>query len=268
MILHYLIRYRSKVIKENLTLSFPNKSAADIKQLQHAFYKNLCDVTLESIKLFSITPAALQKRVSFENIDYPESYLKNGSGIIVLTSHLCNWEWLLQACALYTNFTIDGVYKEAHNASADKMIYNLRSRFGAHPVEMKDVMKHLIKTRKETRVLAMVADQTPPHAEIQYWQTFLHQYTPFYVGGDKIGAMMQRPVFFASMKRTQRGHYHVTFDLLMEPPIPKEEHSVTEKYVALLEQKINESPSDWLWSHKRWKHKVIKTKKSTTTFKE
>ncbi|ABG58355.1 lysophospholipid acyltransferase family protein [Cytophaga hutchinsonii] len=253
-LLQYIVRYRAKVIYRNLKNSFPEKSEAEIKQITKDFYLNLTDVSFESLKLVSISKEELEKRVRITNIDVPMSTLDNGQSHLGLTSHLCNWEWLLQICAVQSKYPIDAVYKPLHNKKMDTFVYNLRARFGAHPVAMKDTLRELIKNRKTVRSMAMVADQTPPHSEIQHWATFLNQYTPFYVGGDKIGGAMQMPVLFVSMKRIKRGYYEVTFEILKNIPIAKEGHEITERYINRLEACIKEQPANWLWSHKRWKH--------------
>jgi KDO2-lipid IV(A) lauroyltransferase len=263
-VLQYVVRYRAKVILQNLQNSFPEKTAAEIKQITKDFYLNLTDVSFESLKLLDISKEELQKRVRITNLDLPIATLNNGQSILSLTSHLCNWEWLLQICAIQSAYPIDAVYKPLHNEKMDLFIYNLRARFGAHPVAMKDTLRELVKNRKTLRAMAMVADQTPPHSEIQHWATFLNQYTPFYVGGDKIGGAMQMPVFFVSMKRIKRGYYEVTFELLKNTPVSKEGHEVTELFITKLEASIKGQPSNWLWSHKRWKHKGAKVVRKGT----
>lgn len=257
-VLQYIVRYRAKVIQQNLQNSFPEKTDAEIKQITKDFYLNLTDVSFESLKLLDISKEELEKRVRITNIDVPMSTLDNGQSHLGLTSHLCNWEWLLQICAIQSKYPIDAVYKPLHNEKMDLFVYNLRARFGAHPVAMKDTLRELVKNRKTVRSMAMVADQTPPHSEIQHWATFLNQYTPFYVGGDKIGGAMQMPVLFVSMKRIKRGYYEVTFEILKNIPIAKEGHEVTELYINRLEACIKEQPSNWLWSHRRWKHRGAK----------
>ena len=263
-VLQYIVRYRAKVIHQNLRNSFPDKSLEEIKTITKDFYLNLTDVSFESLKLISMTKAELEQRVKITNIDVPFSTLDNGQSHLGLTSHLCNWEWLLQICAIQSPYPIDAVYKPVHNEKMDKFIYDLRARFGAHPVAMKDTLRELIKNRKTVRSMAMVADQTPPHSEIQHWTTFLNQYTPFYVGGDKIGGAMQMPVLFVSMKRVKRGHYEVTFEILKNIPIAKEGHEITELYIKRLEACIHEQPANWLWSHKRWKHSQAKVVRKGT----
>lgn len=263
-VLQYIVRYRAKVIHENLRNSFPEKSLEEIKTITKDFYLNLTDVSFESLKLISMTKEELEERVTITNIDVPFSFLDNGQSHLALTSHLCNWEWLLQICAIKSPYPIDAVYKPVHNQQMDTFIYDLRARFGAHPVAMKDTLRELIKNRKTVRSMAMVADQTPPHSEIQHWTTFLNQYTPFYVGGDKIGGAMQMPVLFVSMKRVKRGYYEVTFEVLKNIPIAKEGHEITELYIKRLEACIKEQPANWLWSHKRWKHAGAKVVRKGT----
>ena len=257
-ILQYVVRYRAKVVKENLCNSFPEKTPSEIKQITKDFYRNLCDVSFESLKILTVSKEELQKRVIITNMDVPLSTLDNGQSHLGLTSHLCNWEWLLQICAVESPYPIDAVYKPLSNLKMEAFTLELRSKFGANPVPMKDTLRQLIKTRKTVRSMAMVADQTPPHSEIQHWATFLNQYTPFYVGGDKIGGAMQLPILFVGMKRIKRGYYEVTFEMLKNLPISKEGHEVTDLFIKKLEGKIKEQPANWLWSHRRWKHKEVK----------
>ena len=52
---YYVIGYRKEVVKENLFIAFPEISEVERKQLARGFYKNFCDVIIESLKLFSIS---------------------------------------------------------------------------------------------------------------------------------------------------------------------------------------------------------------------
>jgi len=55
--------------------------------------------------------------------------------------------------------------------------------------------------------------------------------------------------------RRRRGHYEVEFRKLGEPPYEKDsDQRMLERYIGELEQMIREAPSDWLWSHNRWKY--------------
>jgi KDO2-lipid IV(A) lauroyltransferase len=261
-----LFKYRSKVIKENIQNAFPEKTIQERNIIIKQFQKNFCDVLIETLRLFSMSENDLKKYISIKNIDLPESFLIQKQSIVVLTSHLCNWEWLLQGCVVATDYKINAVYKPLHNSKTETLTFDMRSKFGAKPVAMKDTLREVLKIKrdKSVEVIAMVADQTPPWSEIQHWQTFFNQNTPFYIGGDKLSYVLEAPVFFAKMKRLRRGYYEISFDLISEPPYEKDKHTITEKYIQMLELEITNQPGNWLWSHKRWKHTVAKIVRSNT----
>jgi KDO2-lipid IV(A) lauroyltransferase len=127
---------------------------------------------------------------------------------------------------------------------------------------MKDVYRSLIKNKNETRVIALVADQTPAGGEIQYFTKFLNQKTPFFVGADKIARHTDSPVVYLETKRIRRGYYEAHFHKLQEPPYEEKNFTIVEQYARVLEKSILESPADWLWSHKRWKHQEMKHKRN------
>jgi KDO2-lipid IV(A) lauroyltransferase len=259
--LMYIFGYRKKVIVENLRNSFPEKSSKEIASVVRGFYRNLADLTMETLKIPSLKKEALQKRVKVINIGLVERYLDQGRPAVVLTGHQCNWEWLLLACSVASKYPIDAVYKPMHIQLLDRLFISMRSRFGARPLAMKEVYRSVVRNRKEARTIAMVADQTPAHSEIQYFTDFLNQSTAYFVGADKIARHSDYPVFFVEMRRTRRGYYEVEFHLLQEPPFKPEAFSIIESYARTLEACIQRHPADWLWSHRRWKHKSMKVQR-------
>ena len=87
--------YRKEVVKKNLLNSFPNLSKNKIKEITKLFYKNLCDVFIETIKGYSISKKELKSCVKYKNIEPINNHIKNNERVILITSHQCNWEWLL-----------------------------------------------------------------------------------------------------------------------------------------------------------------------------
>jgi KDO2-lipid IV(A) lauroyltransferase len=257
-ILYHLIKYRRKVVFQNLQNSFPEKSVHELNVISRKFYTNLTDTILETLLIPSLTKEQLNKRVIQKNIELPLEYLRKGQSILVLTGHQCNWEWLLLSSSVLSKYSVDAIYRPLKSRQSDLFFLKMRSKFGANLIPMKDTLRSIIKRKDITRGIAMVADQTPPGGEIQYWTKFLNQETPFFVGADKIARNTAFPVFYLSMRRIKRGYYETTYELLAEPPFPEEKFSLVEKYAKALEKTIIESPSDWLWSHKRWKNIWLK----------
>lgn len=253
-LLFYLIRYRRAVVFDNLTRSFPEKSSAEIKTIAKGFYRNLTDLLVETIKMPELSADELRKRVQFTNPDLVKQELAAGRVVIGMASHSSNWEWIPSASVL-NGMPADSIYKPLNNPFFEELMRSVRSCFGAVPVPMHNLPRRMAAQKNAPRIIALVADQVPDIPEQAYWTDFMHQDTPFYPGSERLARSRQLPIFYIELARVRRGHYTVTFTSIGKPPytdIPPGE--ILERYRDLLEETIRQHPSDWLWSHKRWKH--------------
>ena len=244
--------YRIKTVEVNLKKSFPNLSNNSLNKIKSNFYKNFCDVLIETIKSNSISKKELSKRVKFENFDVINDHVTKNERVIVLTSHQCNWEWLLLSSQDKLKSDLHVIYKSLSNRSFDKILYESRSRFGSKLIESKNSIMFLKKKLKKVKVLAMVADQSPNINNRKVWYNMLNQKTAFYQSVNFIPKFTNSIVYFASMKRESRGSYSVKFDLISKPPYNKKTEILSD-YVQKIESLIKKRPDEWLWSHKRWK---------------
>src|SRR3981189_3769931 len=64
LVVYYVIGYRKKVVMKNLEMAFPEKSNAERIKIAKAFYHNLLDSFIETIKLVSASPRFLEKRIT------------------------------------------------------------------------------------------------------------------------------------------------------------------------------------------------------------
>ena len=254
LLLYHVFRYRRKVVKTNLANAFPDKTVAERKRLEKAFYRRLCQVALEIIKARRMPAEAFLQRAKFVNPELLEQYSEGFSkSVIVLTIHQGNWEWMLHGATTRFQIPIDPVYKPLHNQSADKMVYEIRSQFGSRPLSMDESVKDIIRRRREFRVFVMVADQSPIRSERGYWTTFMNQEANFYLGAETIAKMTRFPVLYAQCRRIRTGYYEIEFKEVAKPPYDKASNEITDRYVALAEAAIRAEPESWLWSNRRWK---------------
>ncbi len=249
-----VFRYRRKVIEQNLANSFPEKSAAERHQIAQGFYRHLADLIVETIKMPAFSVGELRRRVTFYNEEVVKNYLKAGHSVIIMAAHQCNWEWAPSAAVL-NGMPADAIYKPLASQRFEKIVRYIRSAFGAKPVPMHRLLREIAARKNEPRLIALVADQVPDRPEMGYWTNFLHQETPFYPGTERLARSLKHPVFYIEMERVGRGYYIATFRPVAEPPYEQlSPGEIIDRYRDLLEKTIRKNPSDWLWSHKRWKH--------------
>lgn len=265
-LLYGVMRYRRRVVEANLRASFPEKSDAERRRIARAFYRNLADTLVETLKLLTISPAELARRVTVESAAPMLALLAEGRTVLALGSHYANWEWILPGATVrLPTARIEGVYRPLASPFGEALVTHLRTRLGGRLIRMQDVGRDVVRQRDTPRALSMVADQTPPGGEIQFYTRFLNQDTPFFVGPDKLAASFRLPVFFLSQRRVRRGHYvyrlQLHYDGATPLPVPPKHptddpalHPITAAYARFLETEIRAAPADYLWSHKRWKN--------------
>lgn len=254
-LLQYIFRYRLNTVKKNLKNSFPDKSTKELNRITRKFYKNLCDVTLESIKGFSLPIDKLTERYKCLNPEVSNEYFNKGQSIIFALSHYANWEWGTQVAG--SVFWHDSItfYKPLSNKYIDTYIRKHREARGMTLCSIYQT-KFIFRTENRIpRAYFLVSDQSPNKTNKAYWMSFLNQDTACLHGIESYARMFDLPVIYLDIQRVKRGYYTVSFEVLCDNPRDTNTGGITELYMKKLERIIVKKPEDWLWSHRRWKRR-------------
>lgn len=256
-LLYYVIRYRRRIVRKNLTESFPEKSERDILQLEKKFYHFFTDQVLESCKMASISPEEIKRRMTFKNMEKVNAVLREGKSIALYMGHYGNWEWI-SSIPLWVaeGVTSVQIYHKLRNDNTNRLILNMRERLGAISVEMRKTARYIteISNTNQVSVIGFIADQSPKKKEVRYFLPFLHHRTPILVGTEKIVKHYGFEAWFLDMKRVKRGYYEAELIRMHEEPASLPDFELTEIYFRMLEKVIQERPELYLWTHNRFKH--------------
>ncbi len=253
----HLLRWRRDLAARNLERSFPEKSERERKAILEQSYRNMSEVFVELLWGWRASAEQLKGRMAIDNPELVARFVAERRSVILLTAHVCNWEWLLPGGGAHFGIPIDAVYKPIRVASLDEYMREARARFGGKPIPIKSFAFELMRRAGEPRAYGLVADQTPLRSMAKHWTRFLHQDTAFFVGAEKIARFLEAPVVYVAMRRLDRGRYAVDLHVLAEPPYEDradDEAWITERYARKLEEEIRKSPADWLWVHNKWKY--------------
>ncbi|HEX9403705.1 MAG TPA: lysophospholipid acyltransferase family protein [Steroidobacteraceae bacterium] len=251
----YVVRHRHQVIRGQLEKVFPDASDAERERIHKRFLKNFCDVVVEVLKSVSMTEAEMRAHVNIVNLSEARRHLDAGRSVMLVTSHLCNWEWLLHGVTLQLGYPVDAAYKPLHDQWAERLMLKIRSRFGARLVPAKELLADFLRRRGIVRAVAMNADQAPVSTDKRYWTQFLGQDTAFYIGAEQIARATRLPILYVAVRRIRRGYYDVELRPLWDGREVTEPNAVTERYARACEIDVLKSPADWLWSYRRWRLK-------------
>ena len=251
----YVVRHRHQVIREQIEKVFPTLSDIERRRIHKQFLKNFCDVMMEVLKSMSMSQAEMRNRVQILNLHVARRYLDAGQSVMLVTSHLGNWEWLLHGMTLHLGYPVDAAYKPLHDQWAERLMLKVRSRFGARLVPAKELLADFLRRRGIVRAVAMNADQAPVSTDKRYWTQFLGQETAFYIGAEQIARATRLPIIYVRVRRTGRGYYQVELARLWDGREVTDPNAVTERYARVCEADVLKSPADWLWSYRRWRLK-------------
>lgn len=254
-LLYYVIKYRQKVVRKNLTSSFPEKTEEEIRHIEKDFYRWFCDYIVESLKLLSISQKQMKKRMVFKGYEAINQCVEEGQSVALYLGHYCNWEWVSSLPLWFTPKAQCGqIYHPLENKDVDRLFLRLRGRQGALSIPMAETLRKILEFKRINRpvIIGYISDQKPYWTNIHHWCDFLHHDTPVLTGAERIIRKLNHAVFYLDMRRVKRGYYEGEFKLMTREPDSFPEYGVTDAYFRMLEESIQRAPAYWLWTHNRW----------------
>lgn len=250
-----ILPYRKKVVRGNIRNSFPDRSPTEQEAIVREFYRHLCDLIVESIKVFTIKADQVDQRMHFRNPEVINRFFDEGRSVVLVGGHLNNWELFAVGIARAVKHHPIAIYKPLSNRFFDRKMRQTRGKFGLEMVSIFDVKATFEKYINEPVLTIFGADQSPGKAAKAYWMEFLHQDTAVLFGTEAYANRYNHVVVYGCIHKIRRGYYETEFRVLFENPSAEPHGKVTEVHTRQLEQDIRLEPQHWLWSHRRWKHK-------------
>ena len=238
---------------QNLTNSFPDKSEQEIKELARKFYAHLCDLIVESVKLFSISEEEIVQRFKVNNAEILQPFFDAGKSVIIVGGHYNNWEMLASGIDSQVPHDSVALYSKLSNAFFDDKMKSSRSKFGLRMVTTKDSFTYFKEKHDVPRMTIFGADQSPTYSKSVHWTTFLSQDTAVALGTERFAKKYDLPVVYGAINKEKRGYYSLDISVLCDNPTATSDGEITELHTKKLEEQILAKPEYWLWTHKRWK---------------
>ena len=238
-------------MRNNLTTSFPEKSEAEIREIERKFYHRLCDYFVEAVKMMTMSERQIRRRMVFKNTEALNKCFDENQSIALYLGHTFNWEWITSLPLWITKKVHCGeLYHALENEAFDKLFLHLREC-----IPLVDILRKTIeyKHKQQTTIIGYLGDQVPHWNNIHHWCWFLNHDTPVMTGTERIAIKNRQAIFFLEMTQKKRGYYEAEFKLISRTPEQFKEFEITDIYHQMLEASIRRQPELWLWSHKRWK---------------
>ena len=254
----YVLRRVRKTGMRNLEIAYPEKTAAERKQILDGTFENLGRVLGEVSQLGKYSARDLARMVDFdvETAALYQEHKAGGGGAVLATGHMGNWEMLVFAfSALYD--PISYMARPLDNPKIESMLTKLRTRFGNTPINKNNSANLAISVLRNGGSLGILSDVNA-HERVGVFVPFfgVPACTPV---GAAIMAIRSNsfifPVVCVWEKTTAR--YKLIHGKRIAPSNTGDRKrdivETTAAYTAELEKMIRQYPEQWMWIHKRWK---------------
>ncbi len=258
---YYLVRYRRKVVRENLRIAFPNKSEKERLHIEKDFYLYFCDMIAELMAGRHLSNEEMKQHVILGNTAQLQQATLQHGGAFVMMGHFLNWEWLGNMGLQITNeeVTFATIYKKLKSPFFDDLMRSWRTKRCGEMIEMKQLLRHIVNSKGDESVnptiYGMGGDQRPTRQgrAKQYETVFLNRRVGMITGTGQLATKYHFPVFFIQVEAPKRGVYKATFIPIYDPEkdnLTTEE--ITERFTRLLENNVIALPARYLWTHRRF----------------
>lgn len=228
-------------------------SGAERRRVASAAYANFGQTMGELAWMPALDPAALETMFSFEGLAQLQAVKDAGKGIVCMSAHYGNWEWM-GAALIRRGFQVTFLIGTQSNPWVDELFNRYRMKMGIQFVRIQAI-RDALRVLKGRGLVALLGDQ-----DGDKWGTF----APFFGGQastHSIGELLARrsgaTLAFGVPVRLGPRRHHLKVELIPAPPEGLSEIQGTAwtlaRYNALLEAAIREHPEQWLWMHHRWR---------------
>lgn len=253
-IVYYIAGYRKKTVRKNIAMAFPDLSDKERLAIEKKSYHHLCDMFLEMIKTMTLSEKEMNKRFKFTNLDLYLDLEKKHKSIALMCAHYASYEWVISMNS-HIGHTGYAIYKKIANKYFDKLVRDIRSKFKAHLITTKETIPTIQKNQAAgvLGVYGFASDQSPKASKIYHWGTFMGIESPIITGAEMLAKRFDMNVIFLKVRKVKRGFYEATFVNPIENPQAMPDYSISDAFMACVEDQIREAPEFYLWTHKRWK---------------
>jgi len=257
----YVIKIRKKVALKNLQHAFGNeKTEKELLQIVHLNYRHFGRVMMEFARIPLLTRKNILQEIPVYNQEILTQALKQNKGVLVLSGHFGNWEYLAAAVA-QIGPPLYAVFKEQKNLAVDALIKKYRMDLGLLPLKVKGGAAKgiLLALRNKAKVLIVLDQDAGGKGK---FVEFLGRPASTTKGPAQIVIKHKIPVVMAFGVRSKKGGIRIFLEKFPAPEtFPNNEQGIIQfikEYNSRLERYIRKYPEQWFWLHRRWKTKEKK----------
>lgn len=252
----YIIPIRKKTVLENLSLAFPSLSQQEINKIAYNCYKSFSITLIEILLIPWLSREQMKNMIKCSNTRLISERYKENKGIILLSAHFANWEYIALSVSLQIDIPFHVVVKPQRNPYVTRWLERARTKWINKIIPSGVSIRQVYKELLEKNIVAMVADQRGPREGVQL--DFMGRPAYFFSGPAMLSVKTGAPLMYGIPVRQKDYSYKTEIYEVNQDNLPESEEEkiveLTRRHKEYMEKCISEHPEQWFWMHKRWKY--------------
>ncbi len=229
-----------------------------LKGLAKHNFRHLGQLLFETLMLSYLPSTALASLVEIEGEGYLKEAVARGSGVILITGHIGNWEMMGAALAA-AGYPMNVIGATLYDSRLNAWLLALRGRFHIKTIVRGSLSasKEILTALRSGGILAFLIDQDTRAKGV--FVNFFGEPAHTPVGAAALALRSGASALCAFITRLPNNQHRVTFKkpFLITPTkdATADIRRYTERFTADIEQQIRLAPEQWVWIHRRWNRK-------------
>ena len=244
--------FRSKnIIEKNIRIVFPYKNSDEVSKIKKLMWNNYGRVFAEYMFIKDFREEKLSSNIKIDGQEILNEIKRNKQSVVFISGHFANFE-LMAMHLEKTGIELAAIYRPLNNIFINKIMERIRKKYICKTQIKKGLggIKKLLDLKKKNFSTALMIDQRVSEG---IRSDFFNKkaYTTTIPG--QLVKKFGIPVVPIHIERINNINFKITISKPIHFSSDTSLQEITDRLNAVLEKMIIINPSQWIWSHNRWK---------------
>ena len=244
--------FRSKkLIHTNIKKAFPKNNSAEIKKLTKLMWNNYGRVFAEYMFIKDFRFEKIDSKIEIIGQEILDEIKKSNKPVVFISGHFSNFE-LMAMQIEKAGIKLSAIYRPLNNIFLNRIMEKIRKKYICKNQIKKGIAgtRELIKFQRNNYSIALMIDQRVSEGEKV---NFFNQEAYTTTIPAQLAKKFNMPIVPIFIERVNATNFKIKISKPINFLKSDSIKNITSKLNVIIEEMILKNPTQWIWSHNRWK---------------
>jgi KDO2-lipid IV(A) lauroyltransferase len=244
--------FRSKkLIHTNIKKAFPKNNSVEIKKLTKLMWNNYGRVFAEYMFIKDFRFEKIDSKIEIIGQEILDEIKKSNKPVVFISGHFSNFE-LMAMQIEKAGIELSAIYRPLNNIFLNRIMEKIRKKYICKNQIKKGIAgtRELIKFQRNNYSIALMIDQRVSEGEKV---NFFNQEAYTTTIPAQLAKKFDMPIVPIFIERVNDTNFKIKISKPVNFLKSDSIKDITSKLNVIIEEMILKNPTQWIWSHNRWK---------------